>query len=161
EGTPRPVIDKVKGRPAGAHPGFALLIGKDVDGRVKRSLLRPRAFALVEHALAHDVGADALRGAANQVIDRAGLSPRSELEVLAEVLLVDEPAHQRAPLGTPVLVPGVLHGHAIRRQVAVEAQSDVDEYLAHGFPLGCLAVGRPTAVSSLARFGEGRTPRKQ
>src|SRR5262249_13885894 len=103
ERTLRPVVDDVKGRPTGAHPGFAFLIGKTVHRGGNRGLLRPGALALVEHSLAHDVGADALRGAANEVIDRAGVSPGPELEVLAEVALIDDPAHKRAPLGAPVL----------------------------------------------------------
>src|SRR5262245_11629177 len=100
----RPVVDEVKGRPAGARPGFALLVGQHIDRSVKRSLIGPTALALVEHSLAHDVGADALHGGADQVIDWAGLSAGSELEVLAESLLVHEPRHQRTPLGAPVLV---------------------------------------------------------
>jgi hypothetical protein len=39
KGTLRPVIDEVKGRPTGAHPGFAFLMGKNVHRCVKRSLL--------------------------------------------------------------------------------------------------------------------------
>src|SRR5260221_10448699 len=93
QGTLRPVIDEVKGRPTGARPGFASLMGKNVYRCVKRSLLWPGALALVEHSLAQNVGTDALRGAAKQVIDRAGLSPWSELEVLAEVLLIEDPGH--------------------------------------------------------------------
>ncbi|MDT4834950.1 hypothetical protein FQZ97_686020 [compost metagenome] len=41
QGPLRAVIDEVKARPAGAHPGFALLMGQDVDRRVKRCLLWP------------------------------------------------------------------------------------------------------------------------
>src|SRR4051812_20965004 len=104
QGTRRPLIDEVEGRPTRAYPGFALRMGENVYRFVKRSLLWPGGLALLEHSLAHDVGTDALRGAANQVVDRAGLSPWSELEVLAEVLLLHEPGHQRAPLGAPVLV---------------------------------------------------------
>src|SRR4051794_11807679 len=66
----RPVIDEMEGRPTGAHPGFALLIGEHVDRRVKWCLLRPGDLPLVEHALAHDVGTDALRRASYQVVDR-------------------------------------------------------------------------------------------
>src|SRR5687767_10089531 len=55
--TLRPVIDEVESRPTGTHPRFALLMGKNVYGRVKRSFLRPGALALIEHSLAHDVGA--------------------------------------------------------------------------------------------------------
>src|SRR5262249_21722370 len=102
---------------------------------VKRSVLWPGALALVEHTLAHNVGTDALCGAANQVIDRAGLSPWSELEVLAHVLLIEKPGHQRTPLGAPVLVPGILHGHSVRCHVAIEAHCNVDEYFAHDSPL--------------------------
>src|SRR6185295_18185672 len=88
EGTLRPVIDEEKRGPTRTDPGLALRVGKNVDRCVKRSLLRPSALALVEHSLAHDVGTDALRGVAKHVIGGAGLSPRPELEVLAEVLLV-------------------------------------------------------------------------
>src|SRR5450759_2030069 len=109
-------------------------MGKNVYRCVKRSLLWPGALALVEHSLAHDVGTDALRGAANQVIDRAGLSPWSELEVLAHVLLIEEPGHQRTPLGSPVLVPGILHGHSFRCHVTVKAKSHIYEYFAHDSP---------------------------
>ena len=55
-------------------------MGEDVDRCVKGSFLGPGDLSLVEHAVAHDVGADALGGAAQEVVDRAGLSPRSELE---------------------------------------------------------------------------------
>src|SRR5262249_52397796 len=130
KGTLRPVIHEVEGRPARADPGSALRVGKNVYRRVKRSLLGPSALALVEHSLPHDVGTDALRGVAKHVIDGSGLSPWSELEVLAEVLLVDDPAHQRTPLGAPVLVLGrvpMLHGPSFGRHVAVEAKPDVDE----------------------------------
>src|SRR5882672_6157582 len=82
-------------------------MGKNVYRCVKRSLLWPGALALLEHSLAHNVGTDALRGAANQVIDRAGLSPWSELEVLAEVLLIDDPGHQRPPLRAQFLYSGL------------------------------------------------------
>ena len=120
----RPVVDEMEGRPAGARPGVASLVGQHVHRGVKRGLLRPGALALVEHPLAHDVGADALRRAANQIVDRAGFSPGPDMQFLAEVLLLEEPRHQRAPLGTPVLVAGVpmVHGHAFRRHVAIEAQ---------------------------------------
>ncbi len=64
QGTLRPVIDEVKGRPTGTHSGFAFLMGKNVYRCVKWSLLWPGDLALVEHSLAHDVGTDALRGAA-------------------------------------------------------------------------------------------------
>src|SRR5215813_907285 len=119
-------------------------MGKNVYRCVKRSLLWPGALALVEHSLAHNVGTDALRGAAKQVIDRAGLSPWSELEVLAEVLLIEDPGHQRTPLGGPVLVlrlVPILHGHSFRCHVAIEAKSNVDEYFAHDSPLACSDVG--------------------
>src|SRR3982074_1528783 len=106
----RPVIDEVKGRPTGARPGFAFLMGENVYRCVKRSLIWPGALALVEHSLAHNVGTDALHGTPHQVIDRASLSPWSELEeVLAEVLLVEDPGHHRTPLCAPVLVLRVLH----------------------------------------------------
>src|SRR5215475_8206813 len=147
QGTLRPIIDEVKGRPTGAHPGFAFLIGKNVYRCVKRSLLWPGALALVEHSLAHNVGTDALRGAANQVIDRAGLSPWSELEVLSQVLLIEEPGHQRTPLSAPVLVPGILHGHSFRCHVAIEAKSNVDEYFAHDSLLACSDVGLTLLVT--------------
>jgi hypothetical protein len=49
-------------------------MGKNVYRCEKRSLLWPGDLALLEHSLAHDVGADAFRGAANQVIDWTGLS---------------------------------------------------------------------------------------
>jgi hypothetical protein len=130
KGTLRPVIDEVKGRPTRADPGFALRVGKNVYRCVKRSLLRPSALALVEHSLAHNVGTDALRGVAKHVIDGAGLSPWSELEVLAEVLLVEDPAHQRTPLSAPVLVlrlVPILHGHSFGCHVAIEAKPNVDE----------------------------------
>src|SRR5215813_8129800 len=145
----RTVIDGEKGRPTWAHPGFAFLIGKNVYRCVKRSLLWPGALALVEHSLTHNVGADALGGAANQVIDRAGLSPWSELEALAHVLLIEEPGHQRTPRSAPVLVPGILHGHSFRRHVAIEAKSNADEYLAHDSPLACSHVGLTPACSAL------------
>src|SRR6185295_12611668 len=80
EGTLRPVIDEVKGRSTRTDPGFALRVGKNVYRCVKRSLLRPGALALFEHSLAHKVGADALRGIAKHVVDRARLSPWAELE---------------------------------------------------------------------------------
>src|SRR6185295_7280519 len=72
------------------------------------------------------------------------LSPWAELEVLAEVLLVEDPAHQRTPLGAPVLVlRGVpmLHGHSLGCHVAIEAKPYVDEYLAHDSPLATPGVG--------------------
>src|SRR5882762_1407208 len=119
-------------------------MGKNVYRCVKRSLLWPGALALVEHSLAHNVGTDALRGAAKQVIDRAGLSSWSELEVLAEVLLIDDPGHQRPPLSAPVLVlriVPILHGHSFRCDVAIEAKPNVDEYSAHDFPLACSDAG--------------------
>src|SRR5579862_832085 len=50
EGTLRPVIDEVEGRPTRAHPGFALLMGEDVYRCVERSLLWPAALAGFEHA---------------------------------------------------------------------------------------------------------------
>src|SRR5215510_7035138 len=112
-------------------------MGKSVYRRVKRSLLWPGALALVEHSLAHNVGTDALCGAANQVIDRAGLSSWSKLEVLAKVLLIEEPGHQRTPLSAPVLVPGVLHGHSFRCHVTIEAKPNVDEYFTHDPHLEC------------------------
>src|ERR1700704_4942726 len=127
-------------------------MGKNVYRCVKWSRLRPGALALVEHSLTHDVGTDALRSAAKQVIDRAGLSPWSELEVLAEVLLIEDPGHQRTPLSTPVLVFRILHGHSFRCHVAIEAKPNVDEYFAHDFPLACSDVGltpafRPSAAT--------------
>src|SRR4030065_2967313 len=102
-------------------------MGKNVYRCVKRSLLGPGDLALLEHSLAHNVGTDALRCAAKQVIDRAGLSPWSELEVLAEVLLIEDPGHQRPPLSAPVLVLRILHGPSFRCHVAIEAKSDVDK----------------------------------
>jgi hypothetical protein len=116
-------------------------MGKNVYRCVKRSLLWLCDLALVEHSLAHDVGTDALRGAAKQVIDRTGLSPWSELEVLAEVLLIEDPGHQRTPLSAPVLVLRLAHGHSFRCHVAIEAKSNVDEYFAHDSPLACSDVG--------------------
>jgi hypothetical protein len=74
------------------------------------------------------------------VIDGAGLSPWSELEVFAEVLLIDDPGHQRPPLGAPVFVLPILHGHSFRCHVAIEAKPDVDEYFAHDFPIARLDV---------------------
>src|SRR3982074_1220863 len=152
----RPVIDEVKGRPTGARPGFALLVGKNVDRCVKRSLLWPGALALVEHSLAHNVGTDALRGAAKQVIDRAGLSPWSELEVLADVLLIEGPGHQRPPLSAPVLVLRLVHGHSFRCHVAIEAKPNVDEYFAHDFPLACSDVGLTGAYGYVAVTSNAR-----
>jgi len=76
-----PVIDEMEGRPAGAHPRFALLIGEHVDRRMKGGLFRPRALALVEHALPHDGRTDALGGAPNEVIDRPGLPPGPSLRL--------------------------------------------------------------------------------
>src|SRR6202011_4022162 len=99
-----------------------------------------------------NVGTDALRGAANQVIDRAGLSPWSELEVLAEVLLIEDPSHQRPPLSAPVLLLPILHGHSFRCHVAIEAKSNVDEYFAHDFPLACSDVGLTPILLRGARF---------
>src|SRR4030081_2387726 len=119
-------------------------MGKNVYRCVKRSLLGPCALALIEHSLAHKVGTDALRGAAKQVIDRAGLSPWSELEVLAEVLLIEDPGHQRTPLSAPVLVLRLVHGHSFRCHVAIEAKPNVDEYFAHDSPLACSDVGLTT-----------------
>src|SRR3954453_11000926 len=98
-------------------------MGKNVYRCVKRSLLWPGDLTLVEHSLAHNVGPDALRGAAKQVIDRAGLSPWSELEVLEEVLLIEHPGHQPTPLGPPILIlrlVPILHGHSFRCHVAIE-----------------------------------------
>src|SRR5690348_8642363 len=86
QGALRPVIDEIKGRPAWACPRFPFLMRENIRRCVKRSLLRPRGLALVEHSLAQNVGTTALHGAANQLIDRARLSAWSELEVLAEVL---------------------------------------------------------------------------
>src|SRR6185437_3508385 len=137
QGTLRSAIDEVKGCPAGPHPGCAFLMGKNVHGCVERSVFWPGALALVEHPFAHDVRTDALGGAAKQVIDRAGLSSRSESEILAEVLLIEDPRHERTPLGAPVLVlrpVPILDGHSFRRHVAIEGKSDVDEYLAHESP---------------------------
>jgi len=128
------IIDEVKRRPTRAHPGLALRMGQHIYGCMKRSLRRPGALALLEHSLAHDVGTDALRGAAKQVVDGTGFSPCAELEVLTEVLLIEDPSHQRTPLRAPVLVLGrvpMLEGHAFRGHVTIEAQSDVDEYVAH------------------------------
>src|SRR4051812_11411701 len=51
EGALRPVIDEVEGRPTRADPGFALRVGENVYRCVKRSLVRPGALALLEHAL--------------------------------------------------------------------------------------------------------------
>src|SRR5262249_16070322 len=130
KGTLRPVIHEVEGRPARADPGSALRVCKNVYRRVKRSLLRPSALALVEHSLAHNIGTDALRGVAKHVIDGAGLSPWSELEVLAEVLLVEDPTHQRTPLSATVLVlrlVPILHGHSFGCHVAIQAKPNVDE----------------------------------
>src|SRR5258707_12249872 len=103
-------------------------MGKNVYRCVKRSLLWPGALALVEHSLARKVATDALRGAAKQVIDRAGLSPWSELEVLAEVLLIEDPGHRRPPLAAPFLVLRIVHGNSFRCRVATEARTNVDEY---------------------------------
>src|SRR6185503_9447157 len=131
------VINEVEGGFTGADPGLALRVGKHVYRGVKRSLLGPGPLALIEHTLAHDVGTDPFRGVAKHVIDWAGLSPWTELEVLAEVLLVEDPARQRTPLGPPVLVlRGVpmLHGHSFRCHVAIEAKRNVDEHLAHDSP---------------------------
>src|SRR5262249_25903821 len=128
--TLRPIIDEVKSRPARADPGFSLRVRQNVYRCVKRSLLRPSALALLEHSLAHNVGPDALCGVAKHVIDGAGLSPWSELQVLAKVLLVEDPAHQRTPLSVPVLVlrlVPILHGHSFGCHVAIEAKPNVDE----------------------------------
>src|SRR4030065_1332570 len=141
-------------------------MGKNVYRCVKRSLLGPGDLALLEHSLAHNVGTDALRGAAKQVIDRAGLSPWSELEVLAEVLLIDDPGHQRTPLSAPVLVlrrVPILHGHSFRCHVAIEAKPNVDEYFTHDAPLACSDVGLTKKLSRavkrrrLERAGGGRS----
>ena len=70
EGTLRPLINEVKGRPSGANPGFAFLMGENVDRRVKRGLFWPTALAAVEHPLAHDAGTGALERVANHVVDR-------------------------------------------------------------------------------------------
>src|SRR4029077_1832181 len=141
---------------------FALRVGKNVYRRVKRSLLRPGALALVEHSLAHNVGTDALRGVAKQVIDRAGLSPWSEPEVLAEVLLVDDPAHQRTPLGAPVLVlrrVPILHGHSFRCHVAIEAKPNVDEYFTHDSPVACSDAGLTNQANRRDDGGAACPPR--
>src|SRR5882672_1700737 len=137
-------------------------MGKNVYRCVKRSLLWPGALALVEHSLAHNVGTDALGGVAKHVIDGAGLSPRSELEVLAEVLLVDDPAHQRTPPSAPVLVlrlVPILHGHSFRCHVAIEAKPNIDEYFTHDSPLACSDVGLPSLSALNARAGEPCTLR--
>ncbi|KAK4045163.1 hypothetical protein OUZ56_032571 [Daphnia magna] len=104
----RPVIHEIKGRPAGAHPGVALLIGQYVDRRMKGGLFRPGALALVEHALPHDIRADPLKRAPDE-----------------------EPSHESAPFGTPVFVPGVLHGHPVRREIAIEAKRNVHKDFTH------------------------------
>ena len=78
EGTLRAVVDEVECRPARPHPRFTLLVGQNVHRRVERRLLGPGDLALLEHALAHDVGADALRGVAKHVVDRAGLLRRAQ-----------------------------------------------------------------------------------
>src|SRR5262245_14099426 len=126
-------------------------MGKSVYRGVKRGLLWPGALALVERWLAHNCGTDGLRAAAKQVIDRAGLSPWSELEVLAEVLLIEDPVHQRTPPSAPVLVlrlVPILHGHSFRCHVAIEAKSNVDEYFAHDSPLACSDVGLTFNISN-------------
>lgn len=61
----------------------------------------------LKHALAHDAGRDALRGAAHQVIDRASLAPCSDLQVLTEVLLIDDTG-QRPPFAPQFMCPGSL-----------------------------------------------------
>src|SRR3989304_3462514 len=117
------VIHEVEGGAAGTDPGLAPLVRQHVHGSVKRSFLRPTALASLEHAFAHDVGTNALRRAPKHVVHRAGFSSGAELEVRAEILLIEDPRRQRAPLGTPVFVFGVvpmLEAHSFWRHVAVK-----------------------------------------
>src|SRR5215475_11767173 len=72
QGTLRAVIDEVKGRPTGAHPGFAFLMGKSVYRCVKRSLLWPGALALVQQLASSRIAGSTVLTAANiHVIARA------------------------------------------------------------------------------------------
>src|SRR5207244_12189970 len=85
-----------------------------------------------------------------------GLSPWSELEVLAEVLLVEDPRHQRTPLSAPFLVlrlVPILHGHSFRCHVAIEAKPNVDEYFTHDSLLACSDVGLTGLTMSRACVG--------
>src|SRR5687768_13387223 len=109
------------------------------------------------HSLAHDVGSGALHGVTHHVIHRTGLSPWPELEDLAQVLLLEDPAHHRAPLRAPALVLGILHGHPFRCHVAVEAQADVHEYLAHDSSLTTLDVGLTPIVRRSSSSPHHRT----
>src|SRR5690606_964453 len=133
--------DEVERSPTGTRPWFTCVMGEHVDRCVERRLFWPGPLALLEHPHAHDVGADPLAGAADEIVDRARLSSRPEVEVVSEVLLVEDPRHQGTPLGPPVLELGrvpVLEAHPLWRHVTIEAECDVDEDLAHTAPLSPL-----------------------
>src|SRR5439155_8426247 len=95
---------------------------------------------------------------------RAGLSPWSELEVLAEVLLIDDPGHQRPPLSAPVLVlriVPILHGHSFRCHVAIEAKPNVGEYFTHDSPLACSDVGLMNQANRRRADGASAPPARR
>lgn len=133
EGAFGTVVDEVEGRSPGTDPRFALLVGEHEDRRMERRLLGPGDLPLFEHPLSHDAGAAPFHGVTEHVVHRTGLAPRTELQVLAEVLQLQHPAHQRPPFGSPLLVfrrGPMLQRHPLRRHVSVQTQSDVHEDLA-------------------------------
>ena len=66
--------------------------------RVKRRLRRPADLALFKHPLAHDAHTATLHRMAQHVVHRTSLPARTKAKVLAEILLLENPAHQPAPL---------------------------------------------------------------
>lgn len=128
------VVDEVEGRSPGTDPRFALLVGEHVDRRMERRLLGPGDLTLFEHPFSHDAGAAPLHGVTEHIVHRTGLAPRTELQVLAEVLQREHPAHQRTPFGAPFLIcrrGPMLQRHPLRRHISVQTQADVYENAAH------------------------------
>src|SRR5262249_37429528 len=123
------VVDEVKRRATGPHPGLSDLRGEHEHRRVKRRFFGPHRFAQLEHALAHDADAGALERLLEDLIVSAGLAAFAELQILAEKTLREDPAVELAPLRPPILearIAGVGQVHAGRYEISVEGDADAE-----------------------------------
>src|SRR5690606_810549 len=102
------VVDKEKRRAPEPLPRVAHLMGHYKDRRVEGRILRPVVLASVEHPLAHDVGAGAMKHSFKELVVDAGLSALTQIEVFTEKLLLKLPILELAPPLEPILVTWVV-----------------------------------------------------
>ena len=95
------VVDEVEGGPAPPLPGITFRVGHDEDRCVERRLLRPRLLAGVEQALAHHARPGAIERLPQDVVVAPLVTASTELQVLPEEPLRENPLLQLPPLAAP------------------------------------------------------------